>query len=408
MPYIGNSPANIGNYQVVDDISPTFNGVLTSFALTALTLPINPAKSGQLLVNVNGVLQEPDDTGTDGFLVSGSNIVFSSAPAAGATFWAVWQGQAVDIGTPSDATVGTDQLSATGTKSGTTYLSGDNTWKAVDADLLDGIQGSSFLRGDANDTASGIVTFNHGSNATSTSNGSVRIVGGLGVAYNVYANAFLRQGNTVWDAGNDGAGSGLDADLLGGQQASAFAPTSNSPYYLGVSGTGVLNGTSSNSTVNTLVVKRIGDGKLIEFSTGGFSPVGGIETSFGSTSYLTSSDYRLKENDVPMVDALARVKALRPINFAWKSNDRRVDGFLAHELQEVVPEAVSGTKDAMREEEYEMSPSVVNAEGIETTAAVRGTRDVPQYQGIDQSKLVPLLTAAIQELIARIEVLEGA
>ncbi len=136
MAYIGNSPANVGNFQVVDDISSTFNGTLTSFALTALTLPINPAKSGQLLVSINGVLQEPDDTGAEGFLVSGSNIVFSSAPATGSTFWAVWQGQAVDIGTPSDATVGTDQLSATGTKSGTTYLAGDNTWKTVVTDLV--------------------------------------------------------------------------------------------------------------------------------------------------------------------------------------------------------------------------------------------------------------------------------
>jgi hypothetical protein len=133
MAYIGNSPANIGNYQIVDDISSTFNGTLTSFALTASSLAINPAKSGQLLVSINGVLQEPDDTGTEGFKVSGSNIVFSSAPATGSTFWAVWQGQAVDIGTPSDGVVGTTQLSATGTKSGTTYLAGDNTWKTVDA-----------------------------------------------------------------------------------------------------------------------------------------------------------------------------------------------------------------------------------------------------------------------------------
>jgi len=110
MAYIGNSPANVGNYQVVDNIT-TFNGTLTSFALTANSQAITPAKSGQLLVSLNGVLQEPDDTGTDGFKVSGSNIVFSSAPATGSTFWCVYQGQNVDIGTPSDGTVGTDQMS---------------------------------------------------------------------------------------------------------------------------------------------------------------------------------------------------------------------------------------------------------------------------------------------------------
>tara|TARA_B100000959_G_C14993493_1_gene629084 strand:+ start:3744 stop:5060 length:1317 start_codon:yes stop_codon:yes gene_type:complete len=110
MAYIGNSPANVGNYQIVDDISSSFNGSTTSFALASGSITITPAKSGQLLVGVNGVMQEPDDTGTNGFKVSGSNVVFSSAPASGDTFWAVYQGQNVDIGTPSAGTVDTTQL----------------------------------------------------------------------------------------------------------------------------------------------------------------------------------------------------------------------------------------------------------------------------------------------------------
>ena len=110
MAYIGNSPANVGNYQIVDDISSSFNGSTTSFALAVGGLSISPAKTGQLLVGVNGVMQEPDDTSANGFKVSGSNIVFSSAPASGDTFWAVYQGQEVDIGVPSDGAVGTAQL----------------------------------------------------------------------------------------------------------------------------------------------------------------------------------------------------------------------------------------------------------------------------------------------------------
>ena len=107
MAYIGNSPANVGNYQIVDDISSSFNGSTTSFALAVGGLSISPAKTGQLLVGVNGVMQEPDDTSANGFKVSGSNIVFSSAPASGDTFWAVYQGQNVDIGVPSDDVVDT-------------------------------------------------------------------------------------------------------------------------------------------------------------------------------------------------------------------------------------------------------------------------------------------------------------
>jgi hypothetical protein len=107
MAYIGNSPANVGNYQIVDNVASSFNGSLTSFALASGGITITPAKSGQLLVGVNGVMQQPDDTGTNGFKVSGSNIVFSSAPASGDTFWAVYQGQEVDIGVPSDDVVDT-------------------------------------------------------------------------------------------------------------------------------------------------------------------------------------------------------------------------------------------------------------------------------------------------------------
>lgn len=111
--------------------------------------------------------------------------------------------------------------------------------------------------------------------------------------------------------------------------------------------------------------------------------VGFISTTASSTAYNTSSDYRLKEDWVAVADASTRVKALKPVNFAWKADGKRVDGFLAHELAEVVPEAVTGEKDA------------VDADGN------------PVYQGIDQSKLVPLLTAALQEALAEIDSLKS-
>ena len=134
---------------------------------------------------------------------------------------------------------------------------------------------------------------------------------------------------------------------------------------------------------------------------------GWIRSNASSVSYNSSSDYRLKTDVQPMTGATDRVKLLKPCNFEWIVDGTRVDGFLAHEAQEVVPESVTGTKDAMMDEEYEVTPAVVDDEGNETTAAVMGTRSVPDMQGIDQSKLVPLLTATIQELIARIEALEG-
>jgi hypothetical protein len=140
-------------------------------------------------------------------------------------------------------------------------------------------------------------------------------------------------------------------------------------------------------------------GDIAKFYKDG-TAVGSIGVNASATSFNTSSDYRLKENVTPMSGATAQTKLLKPCNFDWITGGN-VNGFIAHELAEVVPEAVTGTKDAMRDEEYEVTTAT------DTEEAVMGTRSVPDMQGIDQSKLVPLLTATIQELIARIEALEG-
>jgi len=137
--------------------------------------------------------------------------------------------------------------------------------------------------------------------------------------------------------------------------------------------------------------------------------VGSISTNGSTTSYNTTSDYRLKENVVADWDATTRLKQLNPVRFNFIADpDTTVDGFLAHEVQDIVPEAITGTKDAMRDEEYEVTPAVLDEDGNVVTPAVMGTRSVPDYQGIDQSKLVPLLVKTIQELEARITALETA
>jgi len=104
--------------------------------------------------------------------------------------------------------------------------------------------------------------------------------------------------------------------------------------------------------------------------------VGSIQTSGTSTSYNTSSDYRLKENIAPMTGALAKVALLKPCTYKWKTDGTDGEGFIAHELAEVCPHAVAGAKDA------------VDADNN------------PIHQGVDTSFLVATLTAAIQELKA--------
>jgi hypothetical protein len=183
---------------------------------------------------------------------------------------------------------------------------------------------------------------------------------------------------------------------------------------------------SRDSTGETMQVRRnTTNGEFIRFYKGVSTIVGNISLSGSSTAYNTSSDYRLKTDAQPMTGASDRVLALKPVNFAWIVDGTRVDGFLAHEAQAVVPECVTGTKDAMRDEEYEVTAAVyediiiaavLDEEGNELEAerteqrlvseAVMGTRSVPDYQGIDQSKLVPLLTAALQEALNKIEAME--
>ena len=126
------------------------------------------------------------------------------------------------------------------------------------------------------------------------------------------------------------------------------------------------------------------DGEAIFFVRGS-TGVGNISLTSSSTAYNTSSDYRLKENVSYDFDATTRLKQLKPARFNFIADaDTTVDGFLAHEVSSVVPEAIFGEKDAVDEDGN------------------------PEYQGIDQSKLVPLLVKTIQELEARITQLENA
>lgn len=111
---------------------------------------------------------------------------------------------------------------------------------------------------------------------------------------------------------------------------------------------------------------------------------GKITTNYYATTYATTSDYRVKEDIQPMGSATADLMALNPVNFQWVGSDIRTDGFLAHEVAAVVPDAVVGDKDAVD---------------------AGGNADL---QGLDQSKLVPLLVKTIQELEARITALESA
>jgi len=134
---------------------------------------------------------------------------------------------------------------------------------------------------------------------------------------------------------------------------------------------------------HTTSIPSGGAAEVIGFSYQG-ATVGKISITTTATTYSTSSDYRLKENVIAITNGITRLQQLKPSRFNFIADPAQTfDGFIAHEVQTVVPEAITGEKDE------------VDDDGN------------PQYQGIDQSKLVPLLTAALQEAIGRIETLES-
>ena len=146
------------------------------------------------------------------------------------------------------------------------------------------------------------------------------------------------------------------------------------------------------------------DGTVVSFAQTG-STKGSITISGSSTAYNTSSDYRLKENVTDVTDGITRVKQLAPKRFNFIVDaDTTVDGFLAHEAQAVVPEAITGTKDEV--EVWADGDELPDGVSVGDNKLDDDGKTIPVMQGIDQSKLVPLLTAALQEAIAKIETLE--
>ena len=213
------------------------------------------------------------------------------------------------------------------------------------------------IKADSNSTTDWTFT------ARNSAGSAVTEIGGYGYNHNLYHRFWINDSEEMRIDSSGNLLVGTDVLPDASNNGTAIRDTQNGASRFSGSGTG---------------------GRTVLAFYNGNGLVGQVSTSGSSTSYVTSSDYRLKENVVGVTGASARVQQLNPVRFNFIADpDRTVDGFLAHEVQDVVPEAITGVKDA------------VDAEGN------------PDYQGIDQSKLVPLLTAALQEALARIETLEA-
>jgi hypothetical protein len=335
------------------------------------------------------------------------DALFTAAGTGTSVGLHVGSGKVLKIG----GSIDTDTSTALTIKTvGTTALTIDTSQNATIVGLVRS-SGNGFQSGNATDA---FAKFAYDGGAAALNITNEYNSGGAGSTY----------GQIVFKNYNSSGGSLTERMRIAGSGNLLYNTTSASVATASTANTGGINfrndATSGNGVID---IARTGDfplnlnrlsttGGLVNFLYNG-SAKGTISTDGTNVAYNTSSDYRLKENIAPMTGALAKVAQLKPVTFKWIQNGSNSEGFIAHELAEVCPHAVSGEKDATRQEEYEVTPAFKDGQG-NTTPAVIGTRTVPDYQGIDVSFLVATLTAAIQEqqatitaLTARIVALEA-
>jgi hypothetical protein len=332
--------------------------------------------AANLIVTLNGIVLE---NGTDYTATSGTSIVLTVGAAAGDELNVI----AFKSFTVSD----TVAASTGGTFSGNVAVNGDLT---VDTDTLyvDSTNNRVGIGTSSPADTLHVVTPSFGGVTVectgATADPTLKLLGDSGNYWNLQQDAsasdsFQIRYNNSEKVSIDSSGNvlvGLTSGL-----AKLHAKTSGSQFGMMVE--------NSNATYGALTVAHTatsGTRYLCDFrvgGTGGGNQKGSITSTGTSVAYNTTSDYRLKENVTGITDGIERVKQLNPSRFNFIADaDTTVDGFIAHEAQTVVPEAVHGEKDAVDEDGN------------------------PEYQGIDQAKLVPLLTAALQEAITKIETLE--
>ena len=419
MSYIGKEPI-IGNFVKLDAIS-VVNGQAAYTMQNGGANFIDYSSVNQFMVSLNSVIQSPGSS----FTVSSSTITFASNLVTGDVIdFIIVFGNSLSSGTPTDATVSTVKIvddAITAAKLNNTAITGQTAEATVandDTVLIHDTSASALRKMTvSNLTANaGVTGISSSADATAITIDSSEQVGigttspdallELKHATNVrmlFDNTVDSQATirSIQDSvGHNGMR--LEADNIAIRTASGsntgvermrmtndgrllLGTTSGMPY----GGNHVKFGFDFNSS-------QSGEHYGIEMKDNGsagttygiiFSKsalIGSITYNASSVSYNTSSDYRLKENVLYDFDATSRLKQLKPARFNFIADaDKTVDGFLAHEVSSVVPEAITGEKDA------------VNEDGS------------IQPQGIDQAKLVPVLTKALQEAVDKIEQLEA-
>jgi hypothetical protein len=404
--------ASIGNSPTQQAFTPAIDYFSGTGSATAFTLSRPVASVAQVQVVIDNVAQNPSSA----FTVSSNTITFTSAPLSGTNnIYVYYTSPITQVIAPGQGTVtATSMASSTGT--GAVVLATSPTITTPVISSLSSASATALTLQSAGTTAVTIDTSQNvgiGVTPSATNTGKAVEIGTVGnTLWGIGAADLQISAGTYYNGGNKYAvtGSAVSAyELVSGSHRWYYAAsgtagntatfsesmridssgnllvgtTSQTPGY-GNTNTGAQlsnNGSHFSRAATDWVMtvnQNTADGSaryLIGFRVSN-GQVGNIQSNGTNCTYNSNSDYRLKENIAPMTGALAKVAQLKPVTYKWKVNGSDGEGFIAHELAEVVPECVTGDKDA------------VDAEGK------------PVYQGIDTSFLVATLTAALQELKA--------
>ena len=428
MPYIGNSLAT--QFQAFATQTITGDGS------TGYTLDRAVANGKELLVYINNVKQE-EGSGKS-YTASGTTITFSEAVTSGDSCYLVYLGSAVQTVTAPEGSIVSSQFSSADLSltSATTITVSDNsdnlTLTSTDADANAGpnlrLYRNSASPADVdrlghitfdgrNDnsqdfTAAQIQVFTEdASDGTEDSSVTFTCIN-AGAANNAMqinpTETVFNESRVDRDFRIESASEGNIFFVEAGTSRIGIGTTSPTAQLQCEGGSVVFKNTTTNigSTVHHYVNSVSNGAYRIRFDSND-NVVGSIGVGTSSTAFNTSSDYRLKENVTYDFDATTRVKKLKPARFSWvkdKKSDATQDGFIAHEVSDVVPEAVTGTKDAMMALEYQRDDVIPEGKKLGDFKGYSKTEIEPQT--LDYSKVVPLLTKALQEAISEIDTLK--
>ena len=408
MPYIGNDLAT--QFQAFATQTITGDGS------TSYTLDRAVANGKELLVYINNVKQE--EGAGKSYEASGTTITFSEAVASGDSCYLVYMGSAQQTVTAPNGSIVSGQIA-------NANLEMPNTLDMNGKELILDADADTSITADTDDQVDIKVGGSDKVTVTTTGLGvgttappvpltsSISSNGGNilayrnsesdgdygGVEFHNHPSSLTgyRKGAIYFQSDGNGFGRGAMSFCVDGDGDANNVGIADERMRIDSSGRILIAKNTTSTSTDGLEIRTTGSdagrinhaspSELFYFydsSDGG--QVGYIAHNGSNVTYSTSSDYRLKENIVTDWDATTRLKQLKPTRFSWKKESKTqadTDGFLAHEVSSIVPQAIKGEKDA------------VDADGN------------PEYQGIDHSTLVPLLTKALQESIARADALEA-